>query len=186
MKTTFPHATAVATALLATALLIGTSAHAERQHGGFIGIGYGEFPDIEQDLGGGVTLTASEADSRLLAGYRWNRYIGLQLDVIFTDIDTCVGTTCSSVNPIFGEIGVRPSFPIGKWAEAYGRVGWVTTMDDDGTDISSDEGTWALGLEVRPWRGLWVRGEYYGVEFKSSSFEDGAWGINVGWNFFEY
>ena len=92
---------------------------------------------------------------------------------------------CDTIDPILGEASVRPSLPIGKWFELYGRVGYVVVIDDDGTGAEGDEATWALGVEVRPWRKLFVRAEYFGVEYKTDSFENGGIGINVGWNFVE-
>ena len=186
MKSQRVLASAVAGAMAIAQLLFGASALADTRsgNGGFIGVGYGWFDKISDDSQG-VLITVEERDPRIFTGYRFNRYIGLQFDAIFSDVDLCVGGICSGVNPILGEISVRPSIPLGKWFELYGRVGYVVLIDDDDTGASSDEASWALGAEVRPWKNLFVRAEYFGVEYKSSSFEDGGISINVGWNFFE-
>lgn len=172
-------------AMTALLLISGVNAVADSHSakGGYIGAGYGWF-DKESDDSLGVLVTVEETDPRFFAGYRFNRYLSLQFDAIFSKIEVCVSDVCDNIRPILGEASVRPAFPIGRWLEIYGRVGYVAVIADDGTGADDEEATWAVGLEVRPWKNLFVRGEYFGAEWKSDSFKNGGFGLNLGWNFF--
>jgi opacity protein-like surface antigen len=174
-------------------LLLGLAAapaFAENDSGLYIGVGAGQF-NVETDSISGATFKGDDTVYKVFAGYRFNPYIGMELDYIDlgapkdTIANVSVETKVNGFAPYL--IGTIPLGPI----ELFGRVGYyfynvkvtgslgsaVSSIDDSKEDL-----VYGAGLGITLFDHLHARLEYEMFDLEDTKNSNAVW-LSGAWRF---
>jgi hypothetical protein len=181
--------TAVAAVL---ALSAGSALAQENTDGLYLGAGLGDFSssidsfndidDVDADF------DSDEDAKRFTAGWRFNRFVGVQLD--YTDF----GRSRAAVNQLditSDTKGLAPTvvgtLPLGP-IELFGRAGVMfydvefDTPGDEIVDSSGEDAVIGAGIGFTAFEHLSLTAEYERVDIEEFDDADAVW-LNVGWRF---
>lgn len=189
---------AAAVAALSLATLPAFAQQQEEVSGFYIGGGAGQFNaqiDDVDDLDEGVEgWDEDDTAYKFFAGYRLNRFLGFELAYI--NLGEPSGAVVPGFNVDQSVDGFAPyivgTFPLGKYFEVYGRLGYYfydatlgTETELDGRaefDEESEDLVWGGGIGANIGEKLNVRLEYERFDLETVDDADAIW-LTAAWRF---
>ena len=170
--------------------LVSTAAFADNDSGFYVGVGAGQF-NVEADTVAIGDFEGDDTTYKVFAGYRFNPYIGIELDYIDLGNPGDQGANFSFDSKINGfapyVIGTIPLGPI----ELFGRVGYyfydIETTGRIGAVVqsvedSSEELVYGAGLGITFFEHLHARLEYEFYDIEDTDSANALW-ISGAWRF---
>jgi hypothetical protein len=188
----------LAVALAALSMMMVPSAFADENAGLYIGGGVGQFnagiDDVDEV---DDTIEAWDEDDtayKFFGGFRLNRVLAFELDYI--NLGEPSGAVVPGFNVDASVDGFAPyvvgTVPLGKWFEAYGRLGYffydARLRTDDGLggraefDEESEDLVWGAGIGTNIGEKLNVRFEYERFDLEGLDDADALW-LTAAWRF---
>lgn len=191
--------TAWLVASLPLALAPATFAQEQEEVSGFyVGAGAGQFNAGIDDVDD-VDATVDEWDEddtayKLFAGYRLNRFLGVELDYI--NLGEPSGAIVPGTNLDSSVDGFAPyvvgTVPLGRFFEVYGRLGYFFYDATRGVenelgdrvefDEESEDLVWGAGIGANIGEKFNVRFEYERFDLQGLDDADALW-LTAGWRF---
>jgi len=191
--------TAALAALMSVALVPAAFAQGQEEVSGFyVGAGAGQFNagiDDVDDVDEAVEKWSEDDTAyKIFAGYRLNRFVGFELD--YVNLGKPSGSTVPGRNVDAAVDGFAPyvvgTLPLGKYFEAYGRLGYyfydattgVTDTLDNRVefDEESQDLVYGAGIGANIGEKLNLRFEYEKYDLKGLDDADALW-LTAGWRF---
>jgi OOP family OmpA-OmpF porin len=180
------------TAVAALLVLVAGPALAQNNEGPYVGAGLGDFSsDIENfdDVADAdIDFDSDEDASRIIAGWRFNRFLAVQLD--YTDFGESRGAV-NQLDITSDTKGLAPSvvgtLPIGP-IELFGRAGvlfYDVEVDTPGgrlIDSSGEDAVLGAGIGFTLFERLNLTAEYERVDIEEFDDADAVW-ITASWRF---
>lgn len=172
-----------------TLLLAGAgAASAEDEHGLYLGGGIGDYSAEIEDLGD-VDFDAGDNATKIVAGWRFNRFIAAQAE--YTDF----GDSTRTVGPLAFTAdtrGLTPSvvgtLPVGP-IELFGKAGVIfydfevdTPGDGRVIDASGEDLVLGVGIGATIFDRLNLSAEYETIDIDELDGADAVW-LNAAWRF---
>jgi hypothetical protein len=182
--------------IFVTALAFGTPALAQddaNADGLYLGAGLGDFStgieDIEDVDADDVHFDSDDNASKLFAGWRFNRFVAIQVDFIdfersvdARDQLNVVATQSEGVAPSI--VGTLPLGPVELFARA-GILWYDLEIDRDNTSLVDDsdrDPIFGAGIGVTVAKRLNLRAEYEVVEIDGLDDSNAVW-LTAAWRF---
>jgi len=189
---------AISALVLAAAIPAAYAQEQEEVSGFYIGGGVGQFnagiDDVDQLDDTVDSWDDDDTAYKFFAGYRLNRFLGFELDYI--NLGEPSGSAVPGFNVDASVDGFAPyvvgTFPLGKFFEVYGRLGYYfydanTGVEDElGNRVEFDEESedlvWGAGLGANIGEKLNVRFEYERFDLQGLDDSDSLW-LTAAWRF---
>src|SRR5262245_44129254 len=170
----------------------------EETSGFYVGAGAGQFNAGIDDVDD-VDATVDDWDEddtayKLFAGYRFNRFLGVELDYI--NLGEPSGAVVPGINVDSAVDGFAPyvvgTVPLGRFFEVYGRLGYYFYDANTGVeneigdrvelDEESEDLVWGAGIGANIGEKFNVRFEYERFDLQGLDDADALW-LTAGWRF---
>jgi len=183
--------------VIATVLALATGvayAQEDNAEGLYLGVGFGDYSaEIDEidniDIDDAIPdFDEDESSARYFAGWRFNRFLGVQLDYYdFGDSDTAlselpVAVETSGIAPSI--VGTLPLGPVELFARA-GIVYFDLELDldvDNVIDESDNDPVYAAGVGLTVFERLNLQLEYEVIDIEVLDEAEAAW-FNLSWRF---